>query len=488
MGKMGVVLVSAALAVGMLFFGTYAGPAASMRKARAQTAPPQPNMVFVLTDDMRKDDLKYMPKTRALLKDKGMSFESAFVSNALCVPSRATIMRGQYAHNTDVWANRNAGGPDAGGRAYRNKGYETDNVATRLDAAGYRTALIGKYLNGIGDETVVPPGWDKWFATWGGYFDYYANDQGTIRHFGTDKSAYQTDVIKGETKTFIGSSVEQDKPFFAYVAPRAPHGPATPAPRDLHEYDGLKAPRVPSFNERDVSDKPPWIRRLPRLDDAKKAKVDKNAENRAESLRAVDGLVAGLVGKLRDEGVMSNTYVFFTSDNGWHEGEHRIPARKGRPYEEDVRMPLLVRGPGIAAGSTTRKMVLNTDYMPTFVDLACPIPASCDTQTWSYVPDGHPLTPVLEGNATAWRSAVLLEAMDTPEGGDTPASSGIRTSGGTKYVEYVGGKKELYYLGHDPYELSNRYPAVKPSSGLVSRLHALEQCAAGGCRATENGG
>ncbi len=446
----------------------------------------KPNIVFILTDDMRKDDLKYMPKTRSLLKDKGMSFQNAFVSNALCCPSRATIMRGQYAHNTGVWTNENVGGPDAGGQAYRNKGNEKDNVATRLDAAGYRTALIGKYLSGIKNKTFVPPGWDRWFSTWGGYFRYDANDQGTIRHFGTKASDYRTDVESRKTRKFIASSVTQGKPFFAYVAPKAPHPPSTPAPRDLHEYDGLKAPRLPSFNEQNVSDKPPWIRKLPRLSDAKKAKIDNNAEKRAESLQAVDDLVAGVVGKLRDKGVLSNTYVFFTSDNGWHHGEHRIPAGKARPYEEDVRMPLLVRGPGVAAGHQAPKLVLNTDYLPTFTDLACPSSSPCNTQNWSYFPDGRSFRPVLKGSATAWRSAVLLEARHTPEGGATPASSAIRTSG-TKYVEYAGGKRELYILGHDPYELRNKYPAAKPSAGLVSRLHALRTCAGGGCRAAENG-
>jgi N-acetylglucosamine-6-sulfatase len=447
----------------------------------------KPNIVFILTDDMRKDDLKYMPKTRSLLQDKGMTFQNAFVSNALCCPSRATIMRGQYAHNTGVWTNENVAGSDSGGQAYRNKGNEKDNVATRLDAAGYRTALIGKYLSGIKNKTFVPPGWDKWFSIWGDrYFLYDANDQGTIRHSGTKASDYRTDVERRETRKFIGTSVAHGKPFFAYVAPKAPHTPSTPAPRDRHAYDGLKAPRLPSFNERNVSDKPPWIRKLPRLSDAKKAKIDDHAEKRAESLQAVDDLVAGVVGKLRDKGVLDNTYVFFTSDNGFHHGEHRIPGEKARPYEEDVRMPLLVRGPGVAAGHQATKLVLNTDYLPTFTDLACPSSSPCNTQTWSYVPDGRSLRPVLKGNATAWRSAVLIEAHHTPEGGATPASSAIRTSG-TKYVEYAGGKRELYFLGHDPYELRNKYPAAKPSAELVSRLHALRTCAGGGCRAAENG-
>jgi N-acetylglucosamine-6-sulfatase len=452
----------------------------------AQALTAKPNIVFILTDDMRNDDLKYMPNTRFLLRAKGMSFSNAFVSNALCCPSRATIMRGQYAHNTGIWTNENGGGLDAGGQAYRNKGNEKDNVATRLDAAGYRTALIGRYLSGIKNKTFVPPGWDYWFSTWGGYFHYDANDQGTIRHFGTKASDYRTDVESRKTRMFIGTSVARGKPFFAYVAPKAPHSPSTPAPRDRHAYDGLRAPRLPSFKEKNISDKPPWIRKLPRLSDAKKAKIDNHAEKRAESLQAVDDLVAGVVGKLRQKRVLGNTYIFFTSDNGWHHGEHRIPAKKARPYEEDVRMPLLVRGPGVAAGHQVPKLVLNTDYLPTFTDLACSSSSPCNTQNYSYVPDGHSLRPVLKGNATAWRSAVLLEAHHTPEGGATPAYSGIRTSG-TKYVEYAGGKRELYFLGHDPYELMNKYPAAKPSARLVSRLHALRTCAGGGCWAAENG-
>jgi N-acetylglucosamine-6-sulfatase len=157
MRKMGVVLASTALAIGMLFFGTYVGPAASMRKARAQTAPPQPNIVFILTDDMRKDDLQYMPKTRALLQSEGMTFQNAFVSNAICAPSRSTIMRGQYSHNSGVWTN-------SGWPTYVSAGDERDDVATRLQAAGYTTGLFGKYLNHYGGTTDIPAGWDRWFA------------------------------------------------------------------------------------------------------------------------------------------------------------------------------------------------------------------------------------------------------------------------------------------------------------------------------------
>src|SRR5215211_7669266 len=457
----------------------------------AQGATAKPNIVFILTDDMRKDDLKYMPKTRSLLQDKGMSFENAFVSNALCCPSRATIMRGQYAHNTNVWSNSSTDSSSTtsgGWQAYKANGNEADNVATRLDAAGYRTGLFGKYLNGYMDSTTdIPNGWDRWFATQGAYFNYDANDQGTITHFGTTASDYQTDVLSKKTKTFISYSASLGKPFFAYVAPKAPHEPATPAPRYVHTiYDGVKAPRLPSFNEADVSDKPPWIRQLPRLSDAAKAAIDNRHEKRVETLQGVDDLVEGVVNSLNNAGVMNNTYVFFTSDNGFHHGEHRIPNGKWRPYEEDVHMPLLVRGPGVAAGPTYRPG-LNTDFMPTFTDLACSS-STCDTQNWSYVPDGRSLRPVLEGNAATWRNAVLLEAPAN----FSPAYAGIRTvnTGTTtkgKYVEYAGGARELYNLESDPYELTDRYNATSPPVGLASRLAALKTCAGSGCRAAENG-
>lgn len=456
------------------------------RPKDAETLSAKPNIVFILADDMRKDDLTYMPQTRSLLAAKGMSFENAFVSNGLCCPSRATIMRGQYAHNTGVWLN---GGPDEGGwRAYRSNGLEQDNVATRLDAAGYRIGLFGKYLNSYSNTTLIPPGWDHWFATfhppWE-YFDYDVNDNGTMRHFGTRDSDYQTDVLKRETRTFIGASVRQGTPFFAYVAPLAPHGPTISAPRDLHTYDGLKAPRPPSFNEQDVSDKPPWIRQLPVLSDADEARRDDKQEKQAETLQALDDLVAGVVGKLRDEGVMNNTYVFFTSDNGVHRGEHRIPGDKGRPYEEDVRIPLLVRGPGVAAGHQAHNLALNTDYLPTFTDLACTSSSPCNTRNWTYVPDGRSLRPVLQANATTWRSTILLEAHQM-NAGSTPSYYGVRTSD-EKYLEYEGGERELYDLTTDPYELTNRYPATTPSAALVSRLQVLKDCDGEGCQAAEDG-
>jgi N-acetylglucosamine-6-sulfatase len=458
-----------------------------MSEAQAQTITAKPNIVFILTDDMRKDDMMYMPKTHSLLREQGMGFRNAFVSNALCAPSRASIMTGQYSHNNGVWSNSSTDSPSTpigGWQAYQDNGNEKDNVATRLQDAGYRTGLFGKYLNGYTDTAFIPQGWDRWFAAFSSrYFDFDVNDQGTVRHFGTKDSDYKTDVLSRQTNAFIGNSASQGRPFFAYVAPIAPHEPSTPAPRDLHTFDDLKAPRLPSFNERDVSDKPSWIRKLPRLTADGITAINKRHEKRVESLQAVDDLVEGVVNELENAMVLSNTYIFFTSDNGFHRGEHRIPRQKWRPYEEDIQMPLVVRGPGVAAGSTTYKLVLNTDYLPTFTDLA-------GEQSPPYV-DGRSLRPVLNESVTNWRSAILLEAAANY----SPAYYGIRTvstNGITrrKYVEYAGGARELYNLESDAYELTNRHNPTTPPTGLASRLKVLKSCGADAavtCRVAENG-
>jgi N-acetylglucosamine-6-sulfatase len=460
-----------------------------MSNAQAQRVTAKPNIVFILADDMRKDDMEFMPNTHSLLREQGMGFRNAFVSNPLCAPSRSSIMRGQYSHNTGVWSNSSTDGPSTigGWQAYRDNGNERDNVATRLHDAGYRTGLCGKYLNGYADTTFRPRGWDRWFATLSSgdarYFDFDVNDQGTVRHFGTRDIDYKTDVLSRQTNAFISTSAAQGTPFFAYVVPIAPHDPSTPAPRDAHTHDGVNGPRLSSFNEGDVSDKPSWIRQLPRLASDQISAIDKRPEKRVESLQALDDLVEGVVGTLRNSGVLSNTYIFFTSDNGFHHGEHRIPRQKWRPYEEDIHMPLVIRGPGIIAGSTTYKLALNTDYLPTFTDFA-------GVQRPPYV-DVRSLRPVLEGNVTRWRSDVLLEAAAHY----SPAYRGIRTisTGGIlkrKYVEYAGGARELYNLESDAHELANRYNATTPPTGLASRLQALKSCgvdASVTCRVAENG-
>lgn len=298
------------------------------------------------------------------------------------------------------------------------------------------------------------------------------NDNGTRNFFGNSESDYSTDVFSRETQSFIGDSVVAGKPFFAYVAPKPPHEPATPAPRHAHAFDGEKAPRLPSFDERDVSDKPPSIRSLSLLSSTQIAQIDTLHEKRVESLQSVDELVEAVVGKLQNERVLDNTYVVFTSDNGYHHGEHRIKSGKAKPYEESIRMPLLIRGPSVQAGTSTNKLTLNTDFLPTFTDLA-------GVTTPGYV-DGRSLRPVLEGSATTWRTAILLELRSS--------ILGIRTSDSRKYIEYGDGFKEYYDLNADPYELRNLvYYGEVPPTDLRTRLQALKGCAGDACRTAENG-
>lgn len=440
----------------------------------AQTSP-QPNFVFIIADDMRHDDLAYMPKTRDLLGSRGMTFSEAYFANPLCCPSRTSVLTGKYAHNHNVWFNFSSS--EGAWQGFKAQGHEQDNLATRLNGAGYRTGLIGQYVKNY-DGSSVPVGWDDWFGHYGGsYYGLRVNDNGTLRRYDNTASGYSTDVFSNEAQSFIATSAQSGEPFFAYVAPMPPHYPTKAAPRHLSTYDGLKAPRPPSFNEADVSDKPPWIKSKPLLSPDQIAQIDTRQEDRAESLQALDDLVEAVVAKLDSAGVLNNTYVFFTSDNGFEMGEHRIFDGKRQPYEESIRAPLLVRGPGVAGGSTTDKMVLNTDFFPTFTDLG-------GTRTPSYV-DGRSLRPVLDGTATTWRTAILFETrFESATGKNFYA---IRTSAERKYVEYWGGFRELYNLSTDPHELSNLYNATNPPTRLAARLQDLKGCAGDSCRAAENG-
>jgi N-acetylglucosamine-6-sulfatase len=225
----------------------------------SRTSPP--NIVLILTDDQRADTLQYMPNVQRLLVDKGIRFTNGYVVNPLCCPSRASILTGAYSHTTGVYTNdphMHGGFP-----AFR----DGSTIATWLQAAGYRTSLFGKYLNGYGVTTYVPPGWDQWFATFGdgAYYDYAAVADGDAMRFGHDPADYGTTVLRDRAVSFIRST-EASQPLFMYFAPHAPHEPAIPESRDRDAFSS-EFPRPPiSFDERDTSDKPANVRRLARID------------------------------------------------------------------------------------------------------------------------------------------------------------------------------------------------------------------------------
>ena len=251
----------------------------------------------------------------------------------------------------------------------------------------------------------MPPGWDEWYGKIDQQklYDYRINENGEEVSYGNEEGDFYTDVLSGQATDFVGRAAPEDQPFFAYVAPTAPHGPATPAERHEGAFAEEEGPRPPSYDEEDVSDKPSPIAAAERISETESSEIDDYYRQRLESMLAVDEMVGSLVDELEAAGELDNTYIFFTSDNGWFGGEHRIRSGKNRPYEESARVPLFVRGPGVADGATTEKLTLNTDFAPTFAELA----------GVSFPADGRSLTPLLhsEEPSSPWRSSVLLEKL-----------------------------------------------------------------------------
>lgn len=405
--------VAAGTAVAAVFVAAALGLVGVLSAApQEDEAPPgdrpaeRPNIVYVVVDDMDLASVEAMPVLRRTVVDEGLSMSRFFTSYPLCCPSRATVLRGQYAHNTGILGNSP---PDGGFVGFHSSGKEESTVATWLQDAGYRTALMGKYLNnypkGVGREH-VPPGWTDWRASIGSRgtsgFGYLLNENGRPTRYGNTPEDYYTDVLSEAATDFVTD--EADDPFFLYLGPHAPHVPATPAPRHQRLFADAAAPRSASFNESDVSDKPPWIRALPRVSPAGEAALDELHRIRIRSLQAVDEMVGAVVDALRESGRLEDTYVVFTSDNGYTFGSHRVGHGKNTMYEEDIRVPFFVRGPGIPAGRTIPHLSANLDLAPTFADIA-------GAPTADFV-DGRSLLPLWQEETPAesdWRQAVLLE-------------------------------------------------------------------------------
>ena len=451
------------------------------QEEEAEFLPDRPNMIFVLTDDLDLASVQKMPEIRSQLIEEGTSFENDFVSYPLCCPSRATILTGLYAHNHNVKGNYL---PYGGFQKFRDEGHEENTIAARLQGSGYRTGYFGKYLNDYPDDDPahIPPGWDEWHVLVAetAYFDYDLNENGEVNSYGKRPKDYINDVLSNKAIEYVRGSVDSSDPFFLYLAPPAPHLPATPAKRHRNAFAEEEAPRPPSFNEEDVSDKPLWLRNRQRISEAEVSNIDKRYHRRLESLLAVDEMVASLIGELEAAGKLDNTFIVLTSDNGWEQGEHRIHIEKSFPYEESARVPLFVRGPGVSPDSKVETLVLNTDFASTFAELA----------GVEFLGDGRSLVPLLRGEEPpSQRTAILLEGFGEyfDVGSGPPAYEAVRTES-HKYVEYVNGERELYDLEADPYELENVYESADPSltENLKTKLDALRDCAEAGCREAED--
>jgi N-acetylglucosamine-6-sulfatase len=459
----------------------------SIEGMKAQSMPP--NLILILTDDLDlgpvgyPGPISYMPQIQSLLVNQGLTFSNAFVTRSLCCPSRASILRGQYPHNHTITSNRP---PDGGEARFRELGLDSSTIATWLQAAGYQTVLVGKYLNSYAKPwTYVPPGWNEWYAYVdsigeGGYFNSKLNENGQIVIYGSDPEDYLTDVEAGIATDFIRRTTA---PFFIYLAPAAPHGgPPTPAPRHVGYFAGLIAPRPSSFNEADMSDKPTWLRSKPLLTDQQIAAIDATYEARLETMLAVDDMVAALVQTLGETGQLSNTFIFFTSDNGFHQGEHRLVGGKDTAYEEDTRVPLIVRGPGVPAGQAVEHQAINSDLAPTLAELA-------GASAAEFV-DGRSLVPVLSQTPPpleTWLQRFLVERWPPSDLGNPRVNHTLRTLQ-YAYTEYLE-ENELYDLSSDPFQLDNFYSTADPDliAQLVSQLDALKVCAAASCRTAEDG-
>jgi len=326
----------------------------SFDSLQAEGSAEQPNIVFILADDLDYASAQKMPALRSFLIERGASFDKAFVSLPQCCPSRATILTGLYTHNHKVMGNNP---PDGGWEKFYSERHEEHMIATRLQEDGYRTALFGKYLNrypedGIEDPTYVPPGWDEWYGKQRGQklYNYDINENGEVISYGKKTEDFYTDVLSGQATDFVRRAAPEDRPFFAFIARTAPHEPATPAKRHKGAFADEKVPRPPSFDEEDASDKPSPIKKAERISEERASDIDDYRRQRLESMQAVDEMVGSLIGELEDAGELDNTFILFTSDNGYELGEHRIRFKKGYPYEESTRVPLFVRGPGVPAG------------------------------------------------------------------------------------------------------------------------------------------
>ena len=432
----------------------------------------RPNILVVMTDDLDNSLMEYMPETRRLVGDQGMTFSRFFVSLSLCCPSRATFLTGRYAHNHGVITN------EPGGHALFEP-HERQTLVTELQRLGYRTGLLGKYFNAYGQTLgeppwPIPPGWSVWKvlvppSPGGGYFTSFTNNESGQRIEYRDED-YHTDVIAGQAEQFIR---EQLGPWFLFVSPVAPHTPSPPARR--HEnVPVILGAWSPSFDEEDISDKPRWIHRFRRFDPARIAAAELLRTKRARAVMAVDEMIERLVRTLEKTGQLANTHIVFTSDNGYHFGEHRIPHGKQTPYDASIRVPLLWRGPGVSTG-ITRTLAVNVDLAPTFLHLAGGV-----RPTWM---DGRYLSGALRGGGTGRRVVLLEHPVPSPLG--VPRFYGLRTARYTYVYNYDTREQELYDHVTDPDEMTNVAGTNLCARAFRERARTLTKCAGARCRRLE---
>jgi arylsulfatase A-like enzyme len=531
--------------------------AGSPREAQAATS--RPNFIIIQTDDQPIEQFngswidpdyrqrRIMPNAQRLIRKEGIEFRSYVTPFPLCSPSRASLLSGDYAHNSGVVRNN---GPRGGWEGYRNSQVFTESLPVWLQRAGYRTAHFGKFLNMYGgadlpEETTVPPGWDRWVTdntdnSTRAFYGYSQNVDGTSTGpignplYGPDagrdpfgcpwlapgQCIYHSDSVSLRAVDEIRNA---DRPFFIQIDYHTPHGDSRPpigpepAPRHLDTGYNTLRPNPPGFDEPDTFDKPTHIQALPRLSPSEKWQIRQENQKSVEALQSVDEAIGWIFDALEDTRQLRNTYVIFTSDNGFFLGQHRVSRGKLLPYEAALGVPMAIRGPGIRRSSTSRELVANQDIAPTILDLAG---ASAGTAV-----DGRSMVPFWREPNRLSRRAILISSYlasdsippEDPNGlvtgpdSEVPAPTGSAASrdasrgarasaspippdyvgvrvGPYKYVEYETGERELYDLSRDPAELYNRaglpaWSEVQVYLDFV--LQSMRGCVAAQCRAIQ---
>lgn len=467
----------------------------------------RPNIIIILADDLDEKlaTTQYMANLKTYLIDRGTTIENFLITTPMCCPSRINLLRSQYTHNHKVFNNS---APNGGFPKFYESGQESSTLPVWLQTAGYRTALIGKYMNAYpltDDRTYVPPGWSEWYSpgrknAYDG-FDYYLNENGELIPYPPTQENFFTDVMSRKGVDFIERAAQDEIPFFLMLAPFAPHEPSAAAPRHEGLFPNITAPRPPSFNEEDVSDKSPDMSRNPLLDEEGIAGIDERYRERVRSMLSVDEMIPELIKTLEENGLLENTYIIFTSDQGFTLGQHRIVEGKSSFFEEDIVVPFSIRGPGVPEGEKiTGVLTTVLDIAPTISEWAGVVPPN-------FV-DGRSFAGLLTGEkpSFSWRNVFLLEvySFEGEEQGNLfpkiftllisplqdqnhiPKAAGLRTLEYT-YLERSDGFVELYDLKDDPYQLENIAASTSPE--LINKfsklLNKLETCQADECRMLE---
>ncbi len=454
---------------------------AASAPSQPQQTQARPNVLVLMTDDQTVESMRVMTNVNALLGARGTTFVNNFASFPLCCPSRATFITGQYGHNHTIMGNAApTGGYDKLAPTHAN------SLPAWLRQAGYHTVHIGKYLNGYGQArpTEVPAGWAEWYGSTDPstyrFYNYTLNENGRLVTYGTGAANYQTDVYGRKAVELIRRLAPAPQPFFLSVAFLAPHsgGPRdaddpanqatpSPAPRHRNRFASEALPAPPSLNEADVSDKPAGIRNRALIRPARINGIRENYQQRLESLLAVDEAIRDIVAALEASGEISRTLIVFTADNGFFHGEHRVPDGKVLVYEPSVGVPLILRGPGVAAGVRRSNLAANVDLAATILDATKARPGRRL--------DGRTLIPLARDGRVRSGRDILLE---------TTGYSAIRTPRHV-FVQHANGEQELYDLAADPHQLQSlhadaRFAGLKTDLG--ARLARLRVCAGDSCR------